>query len=151
MTTRTYARRQNVVAALVPLAVGVGAAILSWNLGVGTLAAPGAGMWPLIVSITMVVTAAVLLLDAQPRGDEEGFTKDSLTVAVSVSSLVAYALLFEVVGFEIPTVAVLVLWLRVLGREGWLLTVGISTGTTAALHLLFITALGIPLPHLIAW
>jgi putative tricarboxylic transport membrane protein len=145
-----YARRLNVVAALVPLAIGVVAGIMSWNLGVGTLPAPGPGMWPLVVSIAMVVASAVLVLQSRPRGDEERFTKDVVVVAVAAASLVAYAFLFELVGFEIPTVALLVLWLKGLGRESWRLTAVVAIVATAALYLLFITALGVSLPHIIA-
>ncbi|WP_188195265.1 tripartite tricarboxylate transporter TctB family protein [Nonomuraea sp. SYSU D8015] len=145
-----YARRLNVVAALVPLASGVVAAIMSVNLGIGTLPAPGPGMWPLIVSVAMVVAAAVLVLQSRPRGDEERFTKDVVVVAIAAASLVAYAFLFELVGFEVPTVALLVLWLKGLGRESWRLTAVVSIVATAALYLLFITALGVSLPHIIA-
>ncbi|MGN9842563.1 tripartite tricarboxylate transporter TctB family protein [Nonomuraea sp. H19] len=145
----SYARRLNVVAALVPLAVGVVAGIMSWQLGVGTLPAPGPGMWPLVISVAMVITAAVLVLQSRPRGDEERFTKDMVTVAIAAASLLGYAFLFELVGFEVPTVALLVLWLKGLGRESWRLTAVVSIVATAALYLLFITGLGVSLPHII--
>jgi putative tricarboxylic transport membrane protein len=146
----SYARRVNVVAALVPLVIGVAAGIMSVNLGIGTLPAPGPGMWPLVVSVAMVIVSAVLVLQSRPRGDEELFTKDVVTVAIAAASLLAYAFLFELVGFEVPTVALLVLWLKGLGRESWRLTAVVSIAATAALYLLFITGLGVSLPHLIS-
>jgi hypothetical protein len=145
----SYERRLNLVAALVPLAIGVVAALMSWNLGVGSLSAPGPGMWPLVVSVAMVVIAAVLALQSRPRGDEERFTKDVVTVAIAAASLIAYAFLFELVGFEVPTIALLVLWLKGLGRESWRVTAVVSVVATAALYLLFITGLGVSLPHII--
>ncbi|TMR25168.1 tripartite tricarboxylate transporter TctB family protein [Nonomuraea turkmeniaca] len=145
----SYERRLNVVAALVPLVIGVAAAIMSWNLGVGSLSAPGPGMWPLVVSVAMVITAAVLVLQSRPRGDEERFTKDVVTVAIAAASLIGYAFLFELVGFEVPTIALLVLWLKGLGRESWPVTAVVSVVATAALYLLFITGLGVSLPHII--
>jgi putative tricarboxylic transport membrane protein len=144
-----YARRQNLIAALVPLAVGVLAAVLSWQLGLGDLADPGPGLWPLIVSVAMVVLAAVLAARPAPTGEEERFGRESIIVAVAVVSLLGYALLFEQVGFEIPTAALLVLWLKVLGRESWMVTVAVSLGATAALYLLFITGLDVSLPHIV--
>jgi putative tricarboxylic transport membrane protein len=144
-----YARRQNIVAAAVPLVFGAITAIMSWRLGVGSLANPGPGLWPLAVSVAMVVTAALLALRSRPTGEEERFTREAVTVAVAAVSLVAYALLFELIGFEIPTVALLVLWLKGLGREGWAMTAIISLGSTAALYLLFITGLGVSLPHIL--
>ncbi|MDP4502212.1 tripartite tricarboxylate transporter TctB family protein [Nonomuraea turcica] len=145
----SYERRLNVVAALVPLVIGVVAALMSWNLGVGSLSAPGPGMWPLVVSVAMVVVAAVLVLQSRPRGDEERFTKDVVTVAIAAASLIAYAFLFELVGFEVPTIALLVLWLKGLGRESWRVTAVVAVVATAALYLLFITGLGVSLPHII--
>ncbi|RVX38666.1 putative tricarboxylic transport membrane protein [Nonomuraea polychroma] len=145
----SYERRLNVVAALVPLVIGVVAAIMSWSLGVGSLSAPGPGMWPLVVSVAMVIVAAVLVLQSRPRGDEERFTKDVVTVAIAAASLIGYAFLFELVGFEVPTIALLVLWLKGLGRESWRMTAVVSVVATAALYLLFITGLGVSLPHII--
>ncbi|MFF5264324.1 tripartite tricarboxylate transporter TctB family protein [Actinomadura viridis] len=147
--TPAYARVQNVVAALVPLVIGLVAAVMSWRLGVGSPAAPGPGLWPLLVGVAMVVAAALLAIRSRPRGDEEPFTRDSWTVAVAVASLLGYAFLFELVGFEVPTAALLVLWLKGLGRESWRLTVAVAATATAALYLLFITGLGVSLPHLI--
>jgi putative tricarboxylic transport membrane protein len=145
----SYARRQNIIAAVVPLAIGVITAVLSWQLGIGTLADPGPGLWPLVVSVAMVVFGAVLVLQSQPTGDEEKFTGEAVIVAVATVSLIGFALLFERVGFEIPTVALLVLWLKALGRESWRATIAVSIVTVAAIYLLFITALGVSLPHIV--
>ncbi|MCG5211711.1 tripartite tricarboxylate transporter TctB family protein [Streptosporangium sp. KLBMP 9127] len=143
----SYARRQNLLAAAIPLVIGVIAGIMSWQLGVGGLADPGPGLWPLTVSVAMVVVAVVLLFQSRPTGGEEAFTKEARLVVVAVVSLVGYALLFETAGFEIPTVALLVLWLKVLGRESWWMTVSVALGTTAALYLMFVIGLGVSLPH----
>ena len=44
-----------------------------------------------------------------------------------------------------------VIWLRFLGHESWRSTIVISVVTTAVFYLLFLYALGIPLPHLLAF
>lgn len=144
-----YERKQNVVAAAVLLGVGVVAAIASWQLGVGEPADPGPGLWPLIVSVGLVVFAAVLVVRSHPTGAEERFSRDSLVVVGAVLSLLAYAFLFEQVGFEIPTVALLVLWLKGFGRESWKVTATVSVGATAVVYLLFITGLDMSLPHIV--
>lgn len=144
-----YAHRLNTVVAAVLLVVGAGAALLAWRLDVGTAEEPGPGMWPLIVGIAMVALAAAQLLRPTESGPVERFTADTWIVAVGVVSLLAYTALFERVGFEIPTVALLVVWLRVLGRESWLSTVSVSLGGVVALYLIFVTALGVSVPHLI--
>lgn len=145
----TYARTPNVIAAAVPLAVGVLAAIASWRLGIGSLADPGPGLWPLIVSVSMVVFATLVLFQSRPTGSQERFGRESAIVAVAVVSLLGYAFLFERVGFEIPTVAILVLWLKVLGRESWRVTIVVSLAATVVTYLLFIIGLGVALPHIV--
>ena len=40
-------------------------------------------------------------------------------------------------------------WLRFLGGEGWITTAVVALLATAVAYLLFITALGVPLPHLV--
>ncbi|MBK1786765.1 tripartite tricarboxylate transporter TctB family protein [Prauserella cavernicola] len=147
--SESYARRQNVIAASVLFVVGAGAALLSWQLGIGDLADPGPGMWPLIVSVAMAVIAVVLVVRSAPTGEEERFGRESLVVAAGVVSLLGYVFLFERVGFEIPTVALLVLWLKLLGRESWLMTAIVSLSATTAIYLLFITGLGVSLPHIV--
>ena len=52
------------------------------------------------------------------------------------------------VGFEIPTVLLLVFWLKLLGGESWRVTASVSVLTTAALYLIFVVLLSAPLPRL---
>ena len=61
------------------------------------------------------------------------------------------SVLLPSIGFEIPAVLLCVVWLRFLGGESWRSTIVISLVTTAAFYLLFLYALGIPLPHLFAF
>lgn len=150
-TSPRYARRQNVIAAGTLVLVGIAAAVLALRLGVGELAEPGAGMWPLMVSVVLVVFSAVLALRSAPTGDEEAFGRDALIVVVAVASLIAYALLFERIGFEVPTVAVLVLWIRGLGRQSWPTALGVGFGACAVIYGVFISALGVQLPHIVAF
>ncbi len=145
MTASTQAR----VGALVLLIIGVLAAVQAYRLGVGTLLSPGVGLWPLIVGAVMVVSAAAVAL--QRNDDAEAIGRASGLVAVGAVSLVAYAALFEVTGFEIATIALVAFWLRFLGGVGWRLTAAVSIGATAVIYVLFIILLGVSLPHLIAF
>ncbi|MEV0806637.1 tripartite tricarboxylate transporter TctB family protein [Micromonospora sp. NPDC050200] len=137
------------VAGVVPVLTGLVAFWLARGLGLGTLTDPGPGLWPTIVAVLLVVSGAAIVARARRTTDTEAFTRGTGVVLVGAASLALYAFLFELVGFEIPTVLVLVLWLRFFGRESWRTTALVSLLTTAALYALFITALGVPLPHLI--
>lgn len=141
MTAGTQAR----VGALTALAVGVLAGWQAQRLGVGSLTAPGPGLWPLIVSVVLVLTGAAVAL--RP-GDAEVIGREAWIVVLGCLSLVAYTLLFEVVGFEIPTIALLVFWLKVLGGDTWRTAVTVAVGATVSVYLVFIFALGVALPHL---
>jgi hypothetical protein len=72
----------------------------------------------------------------------------SLGPAIGIFTFVAMAFLMPVVGFEIPAVAVCVVWMRFLGGESWRSTLIISVLTTVAFYLLFIQGLRVSLPHL---
>ncbi|OLT43180.1 hypothetical protein BJF85_03850 [Saccharomonospora sp. CUA-673] len=146
-----YARRQNLIAAAVIMTVGIVAVVMSASLGVGDLAEPEPGMWPMMISVVLVAMSAALLLQSGRHGDEQAFTRESLIVVVAVVSLLVYASLFERIGFEVPTVAVLLLWIKGLGRQSWLVSLAVSFGSCAVIYAVFISALGVPLPHIVVF
>jgi hypothetical protein len=61
---------------------------------------------------------------------------------------VGLGVLIPLIGFELPALALCVVWLRFLGGETWRSTAVVSVVTVAAFYLLFLYALNIPLPHL---
>ncbi len=140
-----------VVGALVGIAVGVGGAALSYGYGLGSMREPGPGMWPFIVSVVIATLSVLLLVAGRGLTDAEAFTRSSVLPVVGIVTFVAFGVLMPLTGFEIPALALCVIWLRFLGGESWRNTVVISVLTTAAFYLLFLYGLRIPLPHLIAF
>jgi putative tricarboxylic transport membrane protein len=140
-----------VVAALVVLVLGLGAAWLSHGYGLGSLRRPGPGLWPFVVSVLIAVLALVLLVVGRGLDDAEKFTRASLLVLAGGATFVGLGLLLPTIGFEIPAVLLGIVWLRFLGGETWRSTIVISLATTAAFYLLFLYGLKIPLPHLLAF
>jgi integral membrane sensor domain MASE1 len=147
----TYARRENLVAAGTTSVVGVAAVFGAFGLGIGSFSEPGAGLWPAVVGAAMAITSLALLVNPRHSGTEERFSREATLVVIGVLSLFAYALLFERLGFEIPTLALIVLWMKVIGREKWRPTLTVSVATTAAIYALFITGLGVNLPHVLVF
>lgn len=137
-----------VVGALVGLALGVAGAILANGYGLGSLREPGPGLWPFIVSVVIVAMSAALLVVGRRLTDSEAFTHSSWQPAIGVVTFVVLAYLMPVIGFEIPSLALCIVWLRFLGGESWRSTLVIGVVTTAAFYLLFLYGLRIPLPHL---
>lgn len=140
-----------VVAALVVLVLGLGAAWLSYGYGLGSLRRPGPGLWPFAVSVLIAVLAVMLLVVGRTLDDAEKFTRASLLVLVGGATFVAFAFLLPAIGFEVPALLLGIVWLRFLGGETWRSTIVISLATTAAFYLLFLYGLKIPLPHLLAF
>ncbi|WP_020519127.1 tripartite tricarboxylate transporter TctB family protein [Catelliglobosispora koreensis] len=146
------------IAMIVPLAVGASALVNAYLLGVGTLTAPGAGLWPAFASAAMVIGSIVLLVRwRMAPNDCERFDRRTLHIGLAVASLSVFVVVFggldafgwPGIGFEWSTFLLLAFWLRVLGQESWKTTVLVALGVTVALHLFFIELFQAPLPHLI--
>ncbi len=140
-----------IVAPLVVLVIGIGGAYLAYGYGLGSLRRPGPGLWPFAVSVLIALLAIMLLVVGRHLDDAEKFTRASLLVLAGGATFVGLGLLLPTLGFEIPAILLGIVWLRFLGGESWRSTIVISVATTAAFYLLFLYALKIPLPHLLAF
>lgn len=136
--------------ALVLIGVGGLAMLGSANLGMGSMADPGPGLWPMVASLGLL-TCSVAYLVRPDRNAAEPIGREATVVLLGTLSVVLYAVLFERIGFEIPSVLLLVLWLRGFGQESWRTSVAVALAATAAVYAVFIVALGVSLPHLIAF
>ncbi|WP_324012186.1 tripartite tricarboxylate transporter TctB family protein [Microbacterium sp. JZ37] len=139
----------NLAGSLVAAAVGALGAVLATSLGIGTLAKPGPGLWPLAVSAVVVILALAQLVAGRHGGDGEKFMRASWMAAAGFASLVAYVALLPVIGFEIPTLLLAFLWLRVLGHERWILSIVGSVLIVVGFYLVFVVALKTSIPHLL--
>jgi putative tricarboxylic transport membrane protein len=137
-----------VVGAAVALVIGIGGAVLAYGYGLGSLREPGPGLWPFIISVVIAVLSVALLVIGRRLTDSERFTRSSLQPVVGTVTFVVLALLMPMIGFEIPSVALCIVWLRFLGGETWRSTIVTSLVTTAVFYGLFLYGLRIPLPHL---
>ncbi|MFK3979768.1 tripartite tricarboxylate transporter TctB family protein [Micromonospora sp. NPDC050397] len=136
------------VAGAVPVALGLTCLAYAVSLGLGTATEAGPGLWPAIASLLLVAAGLWSLVFERHTQGAEQFSRGAVGIAVGIAGLVVFVLLISRIGFEIPTLLTMVLWLKVLGREGWLTTAVVSVVTTAALYLLFVILIGVPLPRL---
>ena len=136
-----------VVGALFAVAIGLSGAILAYGYGLGSLHKPGPGLWPFVVSVAIVVLGGLLLVAGRHLADAEAFTRASVVPAIGIVTFIGLAILIPLVGFEIPSLLLCGIWLRLLGGESWRITIVASLVTVAAFYGLFIYALGIQLPH----
>jgi putative tricarboxylic transport membrane protein len=144
-------RLLDTAARLLPGAVGIFGLTQAPELGIGSLSAPRPGLWPLILSILLVLASVVLVVAGDRIKRGEAFQRGSLQVLAGAGTLALFALLIEQIGFELPALVLLLFWLRGLGRETWRASVLISLGTVAAFYLVFIVGLGTSVPHLLSF
>jgi hypothetical protein len=131
--------------------VGVGAAfaIGATNYSMGTSARPGAGYFPLLLSIIMAVLGAIVLFKSltveTPGGDPVGrFAWKPLLIIVA--SIITFGLLIERIGM-IATIPILILMSSLAGDEFKLRGVIVSAIVlTIGSYLVFIYGLKLTIP-----
>lgn len=137
--------RLHLLGPLAVLGTGVVALVGAVGLSLGELTAPGPGLWPFVVALLVAGTAVILLVVDDPA-DYEPWTRGSVRVLGGIACLAVFVVLFEVIGFLLPAFAMLLLWLRVFGRESWRWSLGLAVAGSVGLWALFDQALGVPFP-----
>src|SRR5690606_2881168 len=130
---------------LLVLAVGVAALVGAVGLSFGSLTEPGDGLWPFVAALLLTGTGLVLLVVDDPE-DYEPFTRGSARIAGGLAGLAVVVAAFEVVGFVLTAFLMVLLWLRVFGRESWPVALGLAAGRSLRHSRLFDTVLGVRFP-----
>lgn len=141
-------KRWERLAALILAAVGVGAAIMAYRMGLGTLAFPGSGFFPFWVSVILAVISIFYLLTqlgpevvTLPLWTRRAWLKPLLGGAL----MFLYVFLLAWIGFPLATFLLFVIWLGMEREKP--LTIGlVATIGTLCVYLLFNRFLQIPLP-----
>ena len=105
-------------------------------------------MWPFLVSAAAAVLAAFQVVFGGPGGGTEKFTRYSVLALYGLLTLVALAVLMPMVGFEIPSLLLSIVWMKFLGGETWRAALTYSALVVAAFYAIFVLALGTSIPHL---
>ncbi|MHC1761299.1 MAG: tripartite tricarboxylate transporter TctB family protein [Negativicutes bacterium] len=137
----------NLLSGIVPLVIGFVMIYNSYELGLGRLTRPGAGLWPFILSAIMIVASIVVLIQNFRCDDREKFSSEAKNVLYGILSIIGYIFLFDTIGLVISSFFLLIIWIRFLGKEPWKLAFLVSTAVTSSLYLLFVAWLNIPLPE----
>ncbi|WAP51356.1 tripartite tricarboxylate transporter TctB family protein [Arthrobacter sp. ATA002] len=138
----------NTVSSLVAAAIGAVGIVLSLGLGLGAPAQPEPGMWPFIVSLVVLVLAVAQVFTGRGGGDGEKFSRFSLFPLFGFGTLLGLAFLMPVIGFEIPSLLLSLVWMKFLGGETWRSAVLYSLLVVAAFYGIFVLGLGTSIPHL---
>ncbi|MDQ0870802.1 hypothetical protein QFZ70_003275 [Arthrobacter sp. V1I9] len=138
----------NAASSLVVLGVGIAAGILSMAMGLGTPATPQPGLWPFIISCVMVALGLFQLIAGRHNRDAEKFTRMSTAPLTGLVTLAAMVALMPLIGFELPALALCVIWMRFLGGETWRSTLVVSASVVIGFYAIFVLALNTSIPHL---
>jgi putative tricarboxylic transport membrane protein len=134
------------VGAVAIIIFGACAAVGSYQLSLGSLSAPGSGLWPFIVAIVLILSGAVLAFVDTPD-DYERWTRRSVKTGAAVAALAAFIVAFSVLSFLPAAFLMLALWLRFFSGEPWKLAIPLALAGAVVLHAVFQLWLGVPFPE----
>ncbi len=107
-----------VISALVMIVLSLAFGYGSYRLGFWDYGIPGSGLLPMLASAVLLVLASILLV--QTWREPEGETFRPMPIA-ALGLIWVYSLLLPWLGFAIPTVIMLFIWVKVVfGRPAWL-------------------------------
>ena len=136
------------------LVVGAAFAVGATNYSMGTSARPGAGYFPLILSVILTIMGAVVLFEALTIETEDGEPIGAIAwrpLIVVVLAITVFAVLLPRMGM-IVTVPILIFIVSFAGDEfGWIGVIVSSVVLTAFSWLIFIKGLGLTIPLLPAF
>lgn len=130
------------------LLFGVGFAIQGYQYGLGSLDAPGDGLFPLLAALAVVASLLYdFTLRVLRRDGVKRFRIAGTAVAAVTLLVVAYAQGLEWIGYPVASLALLVvLWKIAKPSVPWWWTVAVAIGFSVGTYVLFKWVLGVPLP-----
>lgn len=143
------------ISGIVLLVLGAAILWISLTLPTGTFRTPGAGLFPLIASILLLLLSAILTLQAfrsksGPGIEPPPFFPERGTprrIVLGFASLLGFRYLLPVIGFG-PSTGIFILFLsRFLGGYGWKISLLYAAVSAVAFYYLFQVWLQIPMPR----
>jgi len=152
MADRPTRRPGETLFVLALVAAGAAAVVEAQRLG-GLSDPSGPGIFPMLASLVLVVSALVLLWRRVPaeaaaveRLRRFGREVVPLRVLAVIGLILAYVVAMPTVGFMAATGAFLVVVLRLLWDRGWLAVLTLTAFSLAVIHLVFRIVFQVVLP-----
>lgn len=111
---------------------------------------PGPGLWPIAISIVLLVCAAILMyktLKMKPEEDEAVilWSADTRRVYISMLILLIYTIILEPVGFILSTIAMLLIFIQWFSKKKWYISLIISAALSLGIYSIFKFVLNVPI------
>ncbi|MGC0252190.1 tripartite tricarboxylate transporter TctB family protein [Pseudactinotalea sp. Z1748] len=131
------------------LCVGLIAVILagavwqSYQLGLGSLGAPGPGLWPFGVAVvTFVLSIVLLILGVTWSGTAAGGNRWAIA---AIAAFLVYCAILPVLGFVLASIPVALFFTRVVGNAGWIASIATGVLAPVGAYYIFSELLAVPL------
>ena len=148
----------NLVTSIITIAVGLTYMIIALNFPNATVGRPlEPKIFPVILGIAMTILGFALLIDELIKNskskDKEtiklSFGNNGKKIAITVINAIAYALLFNILGYVLSTIIFLEVELLIFGGlKSWKISTIVSVIFSIIAFLIFNTLLGLYLPKL---
>lgn len=148
----------NLVSSIITIAVGLTYMIMALNFPNATVGRPlEPKIFPVILGIAMTILGFALLIDELIKNskskDKEtiklSFGNNGKKIAITVINAIAYALLFNILGYVLSTIIFLEVELLIFGElKSWKISTIVSVIFSIIAFLIFNTLLGLYLPKL---
>lgn len=148
----------NLVSSIITIAVGLTYMIMALNFPNATVGRPlEPKIFPVILGIAMTILGFTLLIDELIKNskskDKEtiklSFGNNGKKITITVINAIAYALLFNILGYVLSTIIFLEVELLIFGGlKSWKISTIVSVIFSIIAFLIFNTLLGLYLPKL---
>lgn len=142
-------RKSAVISGIAPLALALATLFEARKLPFGSLSSPQAGFFPLILSIFLAIFSLPVLAQAVKDEDASRFVEQARNlrgIGLALAALLAFAVLFERLGYMISAFLFVAFLLRAVERREWWLVVAVAFSTSLVTYLIFGWLLSMPLP-----
>ena len=111
---------------------------------------PGPGLWPIVISVAILICAALLMLRSLKMESEDDteialWTPGTKRVYITMIILVIYAIILEPLGFLLATTAMQFVFIQWFAKKKWYITLIISAVVSVVVYLAFNYLLNVPL------
>ena len=148
----------NLVSSIITIAVGLTYMIMALNFPNATVGRPlEPKIFPVILGIAMTILGFALLIDELIKNSKSkeketiklSFGNNGKKIAITVINAIAYALLFNILGYVLSTIIFLEVELLIFGGlKSWKVSTIVSVIFSIIAFLIFNTLLGLYLPKL---
>ncbi|MEB4615217.1 tripartite tricarboxylate transporter TctB family protein [Leucobacter sp. M11] len=143
---RWSAKLQTQIAQIAVAVIGVITVFLSAELRFWTAFGPGPGFFPGAMGVLLIGLAALWAVETKRRGFAIGESVHRSRVISILGSLIVLVVLMDVLGFQLSMALFLFFHLKILGKQSWVWTVGVTLIGSFGAFALFHSVLGVRLP-----